>query len=304
MIEREVIESIVKTYDLPIKKRNKIINIAIQKMESFEKFSDAYGYINFLVERFHQTPYAERFFTRLDNPKYHDSETQVHELIYMPVFLEDNQKDLKAKLKKGQSILGRPIIQIEPCIKFGRRTYNKNPLALFRKHDFYKNKLRTEIYNIDAGMYEALRRWNQLHIAIPEVVAPGSTTKISKETENEIIKASKTLTSPTAIARKLNITRATVDYYTLKKHKLREVGKKGAIRYPIQMIKDIVDCLRECKIASKVAEYYGVSRFMVVRHGREAGVPILSRGGQIENILKNKKTHSKNLLTSSSLKFP
>jgi len=28
-------------------------------------------------------------------------------------------------------------------------------------------------------MYESLRKWNQLHIAIPEVIAPGSTTKIS-----------------------------------------------------------------------------------------------------------------------------
>ena len=290
MIEKEVIESIVQTYNLPIKKRNKIISVALQKIESFEEFSDTYRYINFLVERFHQTPYAERFFTRLDHVVRGDSNIKFHELIYLPEYLEDdNQKDLKEKLKGKSTILGRPIIQIEPCIKFGRRTYNKNPLALFRKHDFYKNKARTEIYNIDAGMYEALRRWNQLHIAIPEVVAPGSTTKISKKTEKEIIETSKILTSPTAIAKKLNITRATVDYYTIKKHKLRTTNKKGAIGYPKQMIKDIVECLRECKIASKVAEYYGVSRFMVVKHGREAGVPILSRGGNIENILKNKK---------------
>ncbi len=275
-MEEKTIESIVKTYQLPVKKRNKIISIAIQKIGSFEGFSDAYGYISFLVERFHQTPYAERFFTKLDHLVRDDSNTKFSELIYSPEYLEGETK-LKTKLKKGQSILGRPIRQIEP-IKFGRRTYNKNPLALFREHDFYKNKSRTELYKIDSGMYEALRRWGQLKIAIPQVKKIFH-KRISEEKENEIIKASKTLTSPTAIARKLNITRATVDYYTLKKHKLREIGKKGAIRYPIQMIKDMVDCLRECKIASKVAEYYGVSMRTVIRYGREAGVPILARGG-------------------------
>ena len=286
MIEKKIIESIAQTYKLPVKKRNKIISIAIQKMEMFEKFSDAYEYINFLVERFCQTPYVERFSTRLDHIVKEDSNTKFSELIYVPEYLEE-EAILKTKLKKGQSILGRPIKQIEP-IKFGRRTYNKNPLAFFREHDFYKNKSRTEIYNIDAGMYEALRRWGQLHIAIPEV-KPIPYKRISKKKEKEIIEASKIFTSPTDIARKLNITRATVDYYTITKHKLRKSNKKGAVGYPKQMIEDIVECLRECKIASKVAEYYGVSMRTVVRYGREAGVPILSRGGNIENILKNKK---------------
>ncbi len=289
MIKKEIIESIVQTYELPVKKRNKIINVVIQKIESFEKFKDAYEYINFLVERFIQTPYEERFFMRLDHPKYRDSETQVHELLYIPTYLkEDNQRNLKEKLKGKSTILGRPIIQIEPCIKFGRRKYNKNPLALFREHDFYKNKSRTDIYNIDPGMYEALRRWDQLQIAIPEVKLI-SYKSISKKKEKEIIKASKILTSPTFIAKKLNITRATVDYYTIKKHKLRKPNKKGVIGYPKQMIKDIVECLRECKIASKVAKCYDVSIRTVIKHGREAGVPILARGGNIENILKNKK---------------
>ena len=36
-MKKEIIESIVQTYQLPVKKRNKIINIAIQKIESFSK---------------------------------------------------------------------------------------------------------------------------------------------------------------------------------------------------------------------------------------------------------------------------
>ncbi|MCK4553060.1 hypothetical protein KAT80_02560 [Candidatus Pacearchaeota archaeon] len=283
----KIIESIVQTYDLPVKKKNKIISIAIQQIKSFEGFKDAYDYINFLVERFCQTPYTERFFTRLDHLVKEDSDTKFHELIYMPAYLkEDNQKDLKEKLKGQSSILGRPIIQIEPFIKLGRRKYNKKPLVLFRKHEyFYRGKSRTEVYHIDPGMYEALRIWNQLHVAIPQVkIIPYK--RISKKKEKEIIEASKIFTSPTDIARKLNTTRATVDYYTIKKHKLRNHNKKGPIGYPKQMIKDIVECLRECKIASRVAEWYDVSIRMVINHGREAGVPILSRGG---NRRQNKK---------------
>ena len=272
-MEQKTIESIIKTYQIPLKKRNKIISIAIQKMGSFEKFKDAYEYISFLVEKFCQTPYQERFFTKLDHIVRDDSNTKFSELIYTPEYLEEN---VKTNLKKGQSILGRSIIQIKP-IKFGRRKYNKNPLALFREHDFYKNKSRTELYKIDSGMYEALRRWGQLHLAIPDV-KPIPYKSISKKKEKEIIEASKILTSPTAIAKKLNVSRATVDYYA-KKHKLRTFDRKGVVGYPKQMIKDIVECLRECKIASRVAEWYDVSIRMVINHGREAGVPILSRGG-------------------------
>ena len=296
MIGKEVIETIVQTYNLPVKKRSKIISIAIQQIKSFEGFKDAYEYINFLVEKFVQIPYEERFFMRLNHPKYRDSETQSHELLYIPTYLkEDNQKDLKGKLKGKTTILGRPIIQIEPFIKLGRRKYNKKPLVLFRKHeDFYRGKSRTEVYNIDPGMYQALRIWNQLDIAIPEVKSI-SYKSISKKKEKEIITTFQTLKSPTAIARKLNISRATVDYYLVEKHKLRKVGQKGAIRYPIQMIKDIVNCLKKCKIASKVARCYDVSIRTVIRHGRDAGVPILSRGGNIENILKNEKHMPKTL---------
>lgn len=290
-MEEKTIETIVETYQLPVKKRNKIISIAIQKMRSFEKFSDAYEYINFLVERFHQTPYAERFFTRLDQVVKDDSNTKFSELIYTPEYLEE-KKDLKKILNNQQSILGRPIRQIDPIIKLGRRVYNKNPLALFKKYkEFYKDKSRTELFKIDSGMYEALRRHKQLHIAIPNIISPGVTRKISKKKENEIITTFQTLKSPTAIAKKLNITRSAVDYYLVEKHKLRKLSKKGAMRYPKQMIKDIVEDLKKCKIASKVAECYGVSRFMVVRHGREAGVPILSRGG---NRGRNSK-HLKNI---------
>ncbi len=283
-MKEKTIEAIVRTYNLPVKKRNKIISIAIQQSGSFEGFSDAYEYINFLVERFHQTPYAERFFTKLDHLVRDNSNTKFHELIYILDYLEeDNQRDLKTKLKnlkqKGQSILGRPIVQIEPFIKFGRRKYNKNPLALFREHKFYENKTRTQLFKIDSGMYEALRRHNQLHLAIPNIISPGFTTKISDKKEKEIIKIFQTLTSPSVIARKLKVTRATIDYYA-KKHKLRKLNNKtGVPGYPKQMIKDVIECLKKCKIASKVARCYDISIRTVIKHGREMGVPILSRGG-------------------------
>jgi len=295
-MERSLIESIINTYELPIKIKNKIINVAQSNLKT-NNYQEIYSYISFLVEKFYQTPYKERFFTRLDAPIKEGSNTQFYELIKTPNYTEDSQKDLKEKLEKlilGQEepliFLGRPIIQIEPVIKLGRRQYNKNPLSLFREHhEFYRGKSRTQVFHDDSGMYESLRRWNQLHIAIPEVIAPGSTTKISKKKEKEIIKTYQTLKSPTKIAKKLRITRATVDYY-LEKHKLRTLNKKtGNPGYSKQMIENIVECLNECKNASKVAKLFGVSRWAVIKYGRNSGVPILSRGGNIKNLLKNKK---------------
>ncbi|MFH1521868.1 MAG: hypothetical protein ABIF18_02825 [archaeon] len=301
MIKKETIELIVNTYDLPIKKRNKIIGIATERFEGFEGLEGVYRYINYLVERFHQTIYEERFFTRLDSMVNENSDTLFHELIYIPDYIEeDNQRDLKEKLKewikeKGPLvILGRPVIQMEPSIKLGRRKYNKNPLALFKKYEeFYRGKSRTEVFNFDSGMYESLRINNQLHMAIPQVIAPGSTTKISKEKEKEIIKTYKILKSPTKIAKKLNMSRATVDYYLVKKYQLRAPNKKvGAPGYSDIMINDIIECLKKCKKASRVAKCYGINRWTVIKHGRRAGVPILSRGGNIENILNNIKKYN------------
>jgi len=189
-MEIDSIELIVGTYELTSKQKKKIINIAKHKINSLENFEEAYSYVSFLVERFYQTPYKEKFFTRLDSFVKDDSDTFFYELIKTPIPIkENNQRELKEKLKKLISkqeepliFLGRPVIQIEPFIKLGRRKYDKNntPLNLYKAHpEFYKDKSRTKVFNDDPGMYESLRKWNQLHIAIPEVIAPGSTTKIS-----------------------------------------------------------------------------------------------------------------------------
>jgi len=305
MIEREVIELIANTYDIPREKKEKIINIAFRKAEKFSitEFEKIYDYIDFLVERFHQTPYLERFFIRLDHPRYPDSRTLEHELTEMPnhlkesndIWLKEKLKELSLKSKEPLTILGRPVLQIEPYIKFGRRVYNeKNPLDIFYSNPkIFSGKSRTQLFQIDASLCESLRRRNQLEIAIPYII----NTKfkgISKEKEEKIIRAHKIMKSPTKVAKEIGVTRATVDYYIVKKHKLRTPNKKtGNPGYPKEMIKEIIKCLKEYKKASKVAKCYGVSRWTVIKHGREAGVQILPRGGNIENILKGKKEPQK-----------
>ncbi len=179
--------------------------------------------------------------------------------------------------------------QLETAIpKTIHRDFKKNPLAFFRKYqEIYKGMSRSELFKFDPSLYESLRRWSQLELAIPNV----KDTKfkgLPKENIEEIIKFLKIHKSPTKVAKKLNISRATVDKYGLK-YKIRKPNKRtGTPGYSKQMIKNMVECLKKCKKASKVAECYGISRFTVIKHGRKAGVPILSRGGIIENITKNK----------------
>ena len=82
----------------------------------------------------------------------------------------------------------------------------------------------------------------------------------------------------------------------MKKHRLRELNKRsGNPGYSKQMINDIIICLRKCKKVSKVAECYGISNYTVTKHGRKAEIPILPRGGEIENILKMRKYFPKSL---------
>jgi len=204
-----------------------------------------------------------------------------------------------AKENNGRfAIPKKPIIEIQLhplLIKFGRRNFKRNPLAFLREHSLYYGWItkRTELFQFDPSLYEALRRWEQLDLAIPNIIPPGSTTKIPLEKEIKIIDALQNFKSPTKIAKELGVTRAAVDYYGIK-HKVRTPRKKtGNPGYSEKIIEDVVECLKKCEKASKVAQCFGISRYTVVKHGRKAGVPILSRGGDINNILKNRKKNNK-----------
>jgi hypothetical protein len=307
-MEKEVLISrALKFYELPEKLRIKIKSIALRTINGRQFSQDEiYIYISNLVDKFLIVPpYEERFFARLDYPRYQDSKTLESELIEIPgLFLENNKcvkerlKELKSKQNGSLRILGKPVLQIEPFIKLGRRKYNNEntPLDLYRKYPHvYAGKSRTQLFYLDAGMYETLRRWNQLKKAIPEI----KDTKfkgISKKKENEIIETYKMIKSPTAIAKKLNISRGAIDRCLVERHKIRTPNNQaGNPGYSQKMITDVVECLKKCKKASKVAECYGINRFTVIKHGRKAGIPILHRGGDINNILKNKKPNPKTL---------
>ncbi len=299
-----LIKLILDSYDIPSHKKKRLYNIATRGIENLGlvKHDKIYSYIDYLVDKFHPfIPYMEKFFTRLNHPLYRNSETLTEELIYISNNPNEEKYRTNEKLKKlisqqedPSTILGRPIIQIEPNIKLGRREYNQNPLALFRKYEkFYGNMSRTQLFDLDPGMYEALRTWKQLEIAIPEIKPKFRT--VSARKEKEIINTYKTIKSPTEIAKKLKISRFAVDYYLTKKHKLRKPNKRvGTPGFSKKMIEDIIECLKKCKKSSKVAKCYGITRFTVTKHGRRAGIPILPRGRQIENITKSKKEGDKN----------
>ena len=306
MKREELVKETLQFYELPINLKNKITAIAIRKVKelSLSKPEEVYIYLSNLVDKFLiVSPYEERFFKQLDHPRYQDSKTLEGELIYIPSFREENNEWAKERLKKLVSeqkeqltILGRPVIQIEPEIKFGRRFYDENftPLSIYNSHpQLFNGKSRTQLFQIDASLYESFRRRGLLQKVIPEI----KDTKfkgISKQKEKEIIDIYKTIKSPTKIAEKLKTTRATVDFHLVKKHRLREPNKRsGNPGYSKQMINDIIGCLRKCKKVSKVAECYGISNYTVTKHGRKAGIQILPRGGKIENILKMRNTFQK-----------
>ena len=66
----------------------------------------------------------------------------------------------------------RPIqdVRFHPLrIRFGRRLLGENPLQFFRQHaHVYRGLRRGELFEIDQGLYQALRAKDQLHLAIPE----------------------------------------------------------------------------------------------------------------------------------------
>ena len=137
-----------------------------------------------------------------------------------------------------------------------------------------------EIENAFRGSIEDYLEWCKKDGVNPEKPYSGKfNLRLSPELHKEVA----------VTAKKLKISRAAVDYYLVEKHNLREPSTRtGNPGFPKKMVEDMVECLKKCKKASIVANCYEVSIFTVVKHGRKAKVPILPRGGQIENITKNK----------------
>ena len=302
MQKNAIVEETLRFYELPKKLNEKITKIAIRRIKELgiDKTEEIYIYMSNLIDKFLITaPYEEKFFTRLDSARDHDSKTLEHELIEIPHYIESQKKDqkewAKEKLKKLSFdsekpliILGRKLIQIEPFIKFRRREYNqeKTPVNIYNKYSsVFKGKSRTQLFLTDPSLYESLRRRNLLE----KVISFDKRLKgISEKKQKQIIDTFKITKSPTKTAKILGLSRATIDKYTLKQ-RLRKLNKRtGNPGYSEKMLEDVVDCLKKCKSASKVAECYGINRYTVIKHGRKVGVPIQKRGGKIENILKSR----------------
>ncbi len=93
----------------------------------------------------------------------------------IPKILE-RLETLSEKYQRGGklTIPKRPIIYIhlkpELYIRFGQRSYKGNPLAFYMANlDVYSGMGRKALSDFDGGLYRALGRHKQLHLAIPEV---------------------------------------------------------------------------------------------------------------------------------------
>ena len=87
------------------------------------------------------------------------------------------QKRIEIFSNNGGSILisKRPIIEVKFTDKdfkiiFGRRDFNKNPLAYFLEHYNNNNLTRGKLYDIDKSLFNALHKYKQMDLAIPTTV--------------------------------------------------------------------------------------------------------------------------------------
>ncbi len=95
-MSEKVIDSILKTYRIPRELKDKISQFTSKKIDAsfIGSYSEIYDYISYLVDQF-QTPYEERFFTRLDLPKYENSSNLYHE------FLSSEEEEWAPPIKKS-----------------------------------------------------------------------------------------------------------------------------------------------------------------------------------------------------------
>jgi len=82
MINQEVVEEIVKTYDLPTRLEDKISRIATRRINelAISGFDSCYRYIDDLINKF-KRPYQERVHISLDSQIKHDSNDTYHDII-------------------------------------------------------------------------------------------------------------------------------------------------------------------------------------------------------------------------------
>ena len=108
---------------------------------------------------------------KTSHPVYHPKPYQVQGRLAK---IQARLEEIAQKYKVNGRIVfpRRPIqyVRFNPlCIRFGRRLLGENPLQFFRKHaHVYRGLRRGELFEIDQGLYQALRTNNQLHLAIPE----------------------------------------------------------------------------------------------------------------------------------------
>ena len=111
----------------------------------------------------------------------------------MPPQIQARLEELLHKYGRNDRLVipARPIatVSFDPLqIRFGPRHYHGNPLEFFMEHkETYEGMGRTQFQLFDHGLYDALRRHDQLDKAIPEVRPSPVRPKLTLQQQTEAI---------------------------------------------------------------------------------------------------------------------
>lgn len=124
MVDRNLVKSIVGTYDLSPRLKDKITGIASRRIDELyiKDFSGMYRYIAELIEKF-KIPFGERVMLRLDKPLFFNSETTLHN------FLGFDDSAIRSMLEGGE----KEELAFEDAIDLLRGRIDSLDLRLLRQ---------------------------------------------------------------------------------------------------------------------------------------------------------------------------
>lgn len=168
------------------------------------------------------------------------------------------------------------------------RSYNKNPLHYFKSHpEFYSGFARVHLRFFDNSLYQALSKYNQLQLAIPEH-HDTRFKPLPEEKRKQIIQLYKKYQYAAKVARELGISSDTARKY------LRQEGINTSKIPNKNKINQMINLYRKLKSLKKVSQEIGFAvstvRFNLIREGLEMQKPgHKTPKSKIEKILKDYK---------------
>lgn len=296
MKKEEVVRSAINFYEIPKQLKRKITNIAIRRIEELQisRTDDIYTCVSDLVDKFLITPpYEERFFTRLDHPRYDDSRTLENELFWgLEQFNENPNTD-----NKGISVKEVYEILSPSLDKYIKKLFER--IMIKCKKDYFpllsQEYLTRNIGQI-VGKLEKLLAHNEKEIITPnrtiqirfnpltiwwlERNPDGRFKGISQEKQEILFEAFEKNRIVRLAAKEAGISTATGAKYLRKNnYALRPVGFK-ANEIPIQKKLLIIREHERCNNATRVGKKFNVSKGTTLRIWRNKNLLTLKQGGR------------------------